>query len=148
VLVAGGDGPVRPKTEAEGERGVADDETRIVLLSGEAFDVGDLGVRRNEVRARSVTLVIELRLTSTRQPSSRSAGCFEKSRTLRTGPSQEMARSGSKTYRFASRAYSTAETTLTSRLPAAIWRLSSVGTPSTSVASKRTAPRSTAPYTG
>ena len=50
--------------------------------------------------------------------------------------------------RCASRAYSTAETTLTSSAPAAIWRLSAVGTPSTRVASSGTMPRSIAPYTG
>ena len=38
--------------------------------------------------------------------------------TLRTGPSQEMARSGSSRYRRVARAYSTAETTLTSSAPA------------------------------
>jgi hypothetical protein len=40
-----------------------------------------------------------------------------KSITLRTGPSHEMASSGSSRYRWASRAYSTAETTLTSSSP-------------------------------
>jgi hypothetical protein len=67
------------------------------------------------------------------------------SETLRTGPSHEIARSGRRRYRCESRAYSTAETTLTSSVPAAIARLSAVGTPSTSSASSGTTPRSMAP---
>lgn len=59
-----------------------------------------------------------------------------------------MARSGNNRYRSQSRAYSTADTTLTSSAPAAIWAFSAVGTPVTSVPLNGTAPRSMAPYTG
>jgi len=44
--------------------------------------------------SRRATEVIELRLTRTRSPESLSAGTLEKRSTLRTGPSQEIARSG------------------------------------------------------
>ena len=43
----------------------------------------------------SATLVIELALTTTSRPPSSVAGTGEKSSTLRTGPSHEIARSGS-----------------------------------------------------
>src|ERR671921_243078 len=94
------------------------------------------------------TLVIELRVTSTRRADRLAAGRREKSITLRTGPSQEIARSGSSRYRAASRAYSTAEMTLMSSAPFAISRLRLDRMPSTSSASSATTPRSMPPYTG
>src|SRR5678815_178782 len=96
----------------------------------------------------SATLVIELLLTMTRLPSSSSAAERENSMTLRTGPSQEIARSGSRRYRLASRAYSTADTTLISSVPSAMRRLSALGTPVTILPPSGTTPRSIAPYTG
>src|SRR6476660_3872859 len=82
----------------------------------------------------NATLVIELRLTSTRRPWSSDAGRFENSTTLRTGPSLQIERSGSSRYFVESRAYSTAEMTLTSNVPSFIDWLSTVGTPSTNSA--------------
>ena len=86
--------------------------------------------------------------TTTRWPPSWVAGRSLNSMTLRTGPSQEIARSGRSKYRSQSRAYSTADTTLTSSDPSAMRRFSAVGTPSTIDPASGTIPRSTAPYTG
>ena len=91
----------------EHECGVADDEPRFVVLVAESRDIAR--ARRCPARTGAArlphvleqaapavrTLVMELRLTSTRCPSSSGAGRLEKSITLRTGPSQEIARSGS-----------------------------------------------------
>jgi multidrug efflux pump subunit AcrA (membrane-fusion protein) len=62
-----------------------------------------------------------------------------------TGPSLQIERSGRSKYLVASRAYSTAEMTLTSMVPAAISWLRAVGTPSTSSAFIGMMPRSIAP---
>ena len=76
--------------------------------------------------------------------SSSASGRREKSATLWTGPSQVMARSGSRWYSAAFRAYSTAETTLTWSSPAASRSLSSDAVPVTSSAGTLTSPRSIA----
>ncbi len=84
-------------------------------------------------------------LSSTVHPDSSSTGRLEKSATLCTGPSQVIARSGSRWYAAAFRAYSTAETTLTCSAPAASRSFSSDAVPETSSAGTLTSPRSMAP---
>ena len=70
----------------------------------------------------------------------RSTGRRENSATLCTGPSQVMARSGSRWYAAAFRAYSTADTTLTCSSPAASRSFSSDAVPVTSSAGTLTRP--------
>ena len=90
------------------ERRVADDEARVVLGSvaencstsdssaSAGMNAGFASQTFSNSSSSSATLVIELLLTSTRRPCSSEAGRFENSTTLRTGPSQEIARSGSR----------------------------------------------------
>ena len=83
--------------------------------------------------------------TSTVRPFSSSTGRWLNSATLRTGPSHDIAMSGSRWYAPALRAYSTADTTETSSSPATSRPFSSVGEPVTSSPSSGTTPRSIAP---
>jgi hypothetical protein len=84
-------------------------------------------------------------VSSTVHPDRSSIGRLEKRATLCTGPSQVIARSGNRWYAAALRAYSTAETALTCRAPAASRSLSSDAVPETSSAGMLTSPRSMAP---
>ena len=112
---------------------------RAVAYRGRTFH------RWRAIRSSSSTDVRDDAVRSTVQPSSSFTGRRENRATLCTGPSQVMARSGSRWYAAAFRAYSTAETTLTCSSPAASRSFSSDAVPVTSSAGTRTSPRSIAP---
>ena len=100
--------------------------------------------RCRQSRSSSSTEVREDAVTRMVRRSSSASGRRENSATLCTGPSQLIARSGSRWYSAAFRAYSTAETTLTCSSPAASRSLSSEAVPVTRLAGTPTSPRSIA----